>query len=76
MLAISYSEEELGQLGDLSKLTTEQFVEVLNKTALGLNGNGRQKVVSTGEVKPMIENGWGDVAQLPDGSVVMRMRGS
>ena len=75
MLATRYSEEELDQLGDLSKLTTEQFVGVLNKKALGLNGNGRQKVVSTGEVKSMIENGWEYVAQLPDGSVVMRMPG-
>ena len=75
MLATRYSEEELDQLGDLSKLTTEQFVEVLNKKALGLNGNGKQKVVPVGDVRTMVEKGWEYVAQLPDGSVVMRMPG-
>ena len=73
MLATRFSEEELGQVGDLSKLTTEQFVEVLNRKA-GPNGNGRheQKVVPVAEVRKMVEEGWEYVAQLPDGTVVMR----
>jgi hypothetical protein len=50
-------------------------VEVLNKKALGLNGNGRQKAVPAAEVRAMVESGWEYVAQLPDGSVVMRMPG-
>jgi len=76
MLATRYSEEELNHLGDLSKLTTDRFVEVLNRKALGLNGNGKQKVVRAEEVRTMVEEGWEYVAQLPDGSVVMRMPGS
>ncbi len=75
MLATSHSDEELDRLGDLSKLTSERFVEVLNKKALGLNGNGRQKAVPAAEVRAMVESGWEYVAQLPDGSVVMRMPG-
>jgi hypothetical protein len=75
MLATSHSDEELNRLGDLSKLTSERFVEVLNKKALGLNGNGRQKAVPAAEVRAMVESGWEYVAQLPDGSVVMRMPG-
>jgi hypothetical protein len=77
MLATRYSEEELGHLGDLSKLTTEQFVESLNRKALGPNGNGHheQKVVPSGDVRKMVEEGWEYVAQLPDGGVVMRMLG-
>ena len=52
MLATRYPEAELDQLGDLSKLTTEQFVESLNRKALGPNGNGHheQKVVPAGDV--------------------------
>ncbi|MDV3277905.1 MAG: site-specific integrase [Nitrososphaerales archaeon] len=71
MLATRYSEEELGQMGDLSGLTTEQFVEALNRKALS-----RQKVVPAGEVRAMVEEGWEYVAQLPDGSVIMRLAGS
>lgn len=73
MLATRYSEEELDQLGDLSKLTTEQFVDLLNKKG-NPNGNGHheQKVVPVAEVRRMVEEGWEYVAQLPDGSVVMR----
>lgn len=63
-------------VGDLSKLTTDQFVATLNRKALGPNGNGKQKVVDAGEVKRMVEEGWEYVAQLPDGNVVMRMPGS
>ena len=68
-----YLEDELNQLGDLSKLTTEQFVEVLNRKALGLNASGRQKVPA--DVKPMIEDGWEYVAQLPDGNIIMKLPG-
>jgi integrase len=74
LLATRYSKEELSSVGDLSQMTTEQFVEILNKRASGPSGNGRhkQKVVSAAEVRSMVENGWEFVAQLPDGSVVMR----
>lgn len=73
MLATRYSEEELNQLGDLSKLTKEKFVEVLNKNALGLSVNGYQRVVPVGELRNMVEKGWEYVAQLPDGSVIMKI---
>jgi integrase len=71
MLGGRYSEEEIDRLGDLSKLTTEQFVEVLNRKAVS-----RQKVVAAGEVRALVEEGWEYVAQLPDGGVVVRQAGS
>jgi hypothetical protein len=75
MLATRYSEEELAKMGSLSLLTTEQFVDVLNRRSQGQNGNGwKQKVVEAGTVKGMVEEGWEYVAQLPDGSVVVRSR--
>lgn len=75
MLATRYSEEELAKMGSLSLLTTEQFVDLLNRKSPGQNGNGwKQKVVETVAVRAMVEEGWEYVAQLPDGSVVMRSR--
>jgi len=75
MLATRYTEGELAQMGNLSLLTTDQFVDVLNRKSPGQNGNGgKQKVVEAGAVRAMVEEGWEYVAQLPDGSVVMRSR--
>lgn len=51
MLSTKYSEGEIEEMGDLSKLTTEQFVAAPNRKSLGLNGRGNQKVVQAGEVR-------------------------
>jgi integrase len=71
MLSTRYGEEEIKGMGDLSKLTTEQFVEVLNRKALGLKGS--QKVVPAAEVRGLIEQGWEYVSQLPDGYTIVRL---
>jgi hypothetical protein len=73
MLLGRYGDEEIEQLGDLSRLTTEQFVEVLNRKSLGLNGKGSQKVVPAGEVRGLVEQGWEYVSQLPDGYTIVRL---
>ena len=73
MLSARYSEEEIIQFGDLSKLSTEQFVELLNRKAMGLNGNSNQKVVPLSEVKVMVEQGWEYVSQLPDGYTIVKL---
>jgi len=71
MLSTRYGEEEIREMGDMSKMTTEQFVEALNRKALGLKGS--QKVVPAGEVRGLIEQGWEYVSQLPDGYTIVRL---
>ena len=73
LLSTRYSEEEIRGMGDLSKMTVEQFVELLNKKALGLNGRGSQKVVPAEEVRALVEQGWEYVSQLPDGYTIVRL---
>jgi hypothetical protein len=65
--------EEIRQMGDLSRMTVERFVEVLNRKSLGLNGWGSQKVVPAAEVRALIEQGWEYVSQLPDGYTIVRL---
>lgn len=73
LLSTKYTEEEIRQMGDLSRMTVEQFVEVLNRKSLGLNGWGSQKVVPAGEVRALVEQGWEYVSQLPDGYTIVRL---
>jgi len=73
MLSTRYGEEEIREMGDLSKMTTEQFVEALNRKSLGLNGKGSQKVVPAAEVRALVEQGWEYVSQLPDGYTIVRL---
>jgi hypothetical protein len=73
MLSARYTEEEVVQFGDLSKLSTEQFVEILNRKAMGLNGDSNQKVVPLSEVKALVEQGCEYVSQLPDGYTIVRL---
>ena len=73
MLSVRYSEEEITGFGDLSKLSKQQFVEILDRKALGLNGHSNQKVVPLSEVKAMVEQGWEYVSQLPDGYTIVRL---
>jgi len=77
MLLPRYGTEEIAQLGDLSKLSNEQMVELLNKRAQPpapkVAGTGGQRVVPAGEVRGMIEQGWEYLTRLPDGYVVMKL---
>ena len=73
MLSVRYSEEEIAGFGDLSKLSKQQFVEMLDRKALGLNGQSNQKVVHLSEVRAMVEQGWEYVSQLPDGYTIVRL---
>ena len=73
MMGGRYTEEEIREFGDLSRLTVGQFVEILDRKAMGLNGNSSQKVVPLSEVKAMVEQGWEYVSQLPDGYTIVRL---
>ena len=73
MLVGKYTEEEIGRFGDLSRLPTDEFVQMLDRRAQGLNGNGNQRVVVIAEVRGMVEKGWEYVGQLPDGYAIVRL---
>ena len=73
MLGGRYTLEEIREFGDLSRLTVEQFVEILDRKALGLNGQGSLKVVPLSEVRAMVEQGWEYVSQLRDGYTIVRL---
>jgi integrase len=73
MMGGRYTEEEIREFGDLSRLTVGQFVEILDRKAMGLNGNSAQKVVPLSEVRALVEQGWEYVSQLPDGYTIVRL---
>lgn len=69
------SEEEIDKLGDLSKLTTEEIRDLVqrnSKRALGLNGNS-QKVIPLEEVRAHIMEGWEYVRDLPPGDAIIKL---
>jgi hypothetical protein len=70
-----YSEEEIGQLGNLAELTAEQVQELIRKKSmesLGLNGN-RQKIINCSELKSYVENGWEFVTRISDGEAIIAL---
>lgn len=71
-----YSEKEIAQFGELSKLSAQDVQDLIQKKsmkALGLNGNGHQKVVPLTSVKNWILEGWEFVQQLPDDEAVVKL---
>lgn len=75
LLILGYSEEEISQLGDLSKLTSDEMKQLVSRKsmqALGLNGN-TQKVVKLNEVKEWIVQGWEYVTTLPPDEAIIRL---
>ena len=75
LLMFGYTEEEIGQLGDLSKLTSDEMKQLVSRKsmqALGLNGN-TQKVVKLNEVKEWIVQGWEYVTTLPPDEAIIRL---
>lgn len=70
-----YTEDQINELGDLSKLTEDQMMDFVNRksmASLGLNDN-HQKVVQMTDVKPYITQGWEFVSALPDGEAIVRL---
>jgi hypothetical protein len=71
-----YSEKEISQLGDLTKLSAQNVQDLIQKKsmkALGLNGNTKQKVVPMTDVKNWIVQGWEFVSKLPTEEAVVRL---
>ncbi len=73
-----YKDEEIGKLGDLSQISTEQLQDMIRKKsmeALGLNGN-HQKIVPLLELRNYILGGWEYVRDLPNDEAVIRLPNS
>ncbi len=71
-----YSSEELERMGDLSQKPVEEIQELIRRKSmesLGLNGNGKQKIVSMNDVRTWILRGWEYVNELPNGEVIIRL---
>jgi integrase len=71
-----YSEEEIDQLGDLSKKTPQEIQDLIQKKsmqALGLNGNSKQKIVPMNELKQWVTQGWEYVSSLPTNEAIIKL---
>ena len=71
-----YSDEEIDQLGDLSKFTPQRIQELIKKKsmeALGLSGNSRQRIVPLNEVRNWILQGWEYVTMLPTNEAIIKL---
>jgi hypothetical protein len=71
-----YSDAEIDQIGDLSKLAAEEIQELVkrkSREALGLAGNNRQKVIPMPEVRTWIMQGWEYVSALPNDEAIVRL---
>lgn len=71
-----YSDEEIKKLGDLSQMSSEQMQEMVQKktlAGLGLNGNGKQKIVAMTQVRDYVLQGWEFVNNLPNGEAIIRL---
>src|SRR5436309_15597936 len=74
-----YSEKEISQFGDLSKLSDQNVQELIQKKsmrALGLSGNGRQKIVLLADVRNWITDGWEYVSRLSTEEAIIKLPGS
>ena len=80
-----FSDEEIGKI-DLSGMDDGEFQRKVRERLVGAGSappqpadpvqTGSQRVVSLGEVAPMIEMGWQWVTPLPDGRAVLRRHDS
>jgi hypothetical protein len=71
-----YSEKEINQFGDLSRLSAQDMQDLIQKKSmksLGLNGNTTQKEVPLADVKNWIVEGWEFVSELPSHEAVVRL---
>ncbi len=76
---IGYNEKEIEALGDLSQKSEEEIQQLVKQrqmTSLGLNGNGKQKIVRMDEIKNWIVQGWEYVNELPNGEAIIRLPSS
>ncbi len=74
-----YSEKEISQFGDLSKLSDQNVQDLIQKKsmrALGLNGNGRQKIVPLADVRNWITDGWEYVSTLSTEEAIIKLPSS
>jgi len=70
-----YTEKELDGM-NIANMNSQEIQDLLRKKsieALGLNGNGKQKVVLMSDVKNWIVEGWEFVNTLPSGEAIIKL---
>jgi len=73
---IGYGEKEIEAFGDLSQKSEDEIQQLIKQrqmASLGLNGNGKQKVVPAVEVKQWINEGWEYVKDLNGSEAIIRL---
>ena len=76
---VGYSEKEISQFGALSgpsDQNVQDFIQKKPMRALGLNGNGRQKIVPLADVRNWITDGWEYVSRLSTEETIIKLPGS
>ena len=76
---VGYSEKEISQFGALSgpsDQNVQDFIQKKPMRALGLNGNGRQKIVPLADVRNWITDGWEYVSRLSTEEAIIKLPGS
>jgi hypothetical protein len=74
VLAVSggFKREEIAEL-DLSNVTDEELHGLMKKRLLNTSKNGKQKVVSTGELEQYLDDGWEYVTSLSSERAIVRI---
>ena len=70
-----FTPEEIDALGDLSKLDSAEISKLLDnkqRSKMGLNGNGSNKIILEAELEKHVSEGWDYVRDLP-GAVIVRL---
>jgi hypothetical protein len=73
---IGYNEKEIETFGDLSEKSEDEIQQLIKQrqmASLGLNGNGKQKVVTMNEVKEYVLQGWEYVKDLNGSEAIIKL---
>ena len=71
-----YSDEEINEIGDLSKLSSEDMQELVKKKSLqslGLNGAGKQLVIPASRIRQYVMDGWEFICMLPNNEAIIKL---
>ncbi len=76
LVIAGYTSEEVEKMGDLSQKPVEEIQELIRKKnmqSLGLNGNGKQKVVAMDELRQYVIEGWEYVKDLNGSEAIIKL---
>jgi hypothetical protein len=75
----NFTQEEIGKLGELSRLTSADISKILEdkqRANLGLKNGGSQKIIMEADLEPHINSGWEHVKDLPGGKCIVKLPNS